>query len=96
MKKGLLLILLTLCVSCTKKLDFTKVKVGMTTKELTDLVGEPKQKQEIPIIGSYWTYDTHLVVVQSDTVNEFLTLEDYKKRIEDVNKGFEDLTKNVK
>jgi hypothetical protein len=95
MKKVLLLAITIMLISCGNKADFTKVKVGMTSKQLIEAVGEPNQKQDLPFVGSYWTYDTHLVVVQSDTVNEFLTNEDFKKRMEEVNKGLEELNKSI-
>lgn len=95
MKKLLLLIALTLFISCGKA-DFTKVKVGMTTSELIDVVGQPNEKQEASIAGTYWQYETHLVVIQKDTVNEFMTNEEFKQRMEDFTKGLEKLRDSLK
>jgi hypothetical protein len=95
MKKiAFLSVLFALTVSCKNEADFSKVKVGMKTQDLLTLVGEPNSKDEIPMAGTYWNYDTHLVVVQSDTINEFLTQAEFKKRMEEVAKGIEDLGKN--
>lgn len=95
MKKLLLLTALTLFISCSKA-DFTKVKVGMATSELVDVVGQPNEKQDASIAGTYWQYDTHLVVIQKDTVNEFMTNEEFKQRMEDFTKGLEKLRDSLK
>ena len=67
MKKLLLLATAILCISCNSK-DFSKVKVGMTVKQVTDLVGEPKEKQDNPLFGKWYVYDKNIVVFFNDTV----------------------------
>ena len=96
MKKLLLLSVVAMLFSCSKEADFTKIKVGMKSSEVIALVGEPKTKTETGIAGTWWSYDTHLVVIQNDTVNEFDTNENVKKRMEEVTKGLDDLNETVK
>ena len=93
MKKIILLLSIAIMfISCGKKADFTKVKVGMTTNQLIELVGEPNTKTETGIAGNWWAYDTHLVVIQSDTVNELDTNENVKKRMQEVSEGLKKLS----
>lgn len=97
MKKTLLIALIAIAfTACKKEADFSKIKPGMKSSEVTELVGEPNQKQEMAIAGTYWNYDTHLVVIQADTVAECLSQEDYKKRMTEFNEGMEKLQKEMK
>jgi len=94
MKKVLLLAIAIIFVSCSK--DFSKVKVGMTVKEVTDLVGEPKEKQDNPLFGKWYVYDKNIVVFFNDTVTKSMTTEELKESMKEVNKGLEDLSKSLK
>ncbi|MGR3790686.1 hypothetical protein ACUXZJ_07220 [Flavobacterium sp. TN-1] len=81
MKKIILTLSFILAVSCNKA-DFSKIKVGMATKEVVHLVGEPKEKQEIALLGaSYWIYDTHIVAMVDNKVEGCLTKEEFGKQM---------------
>jgi hypothetical protein len=96
MKKELLLAIATIFVSCGNKADFAKVKIGMTVKQVTDLVGEPKEKQDNPLFGKWYVYDKNVVVFFNDTVTKNMTNDELESSMKEVNAGFEDLSKSLK
>jgi hypothetical protein len=62
--------LLVLLAACHGNADFSKVKVGMHSKDVVSLVGEPGNKT--PMMGvEWWSYDkdNKLIVMESDTVS---------------------------
>ncbi|MFK7099488.1 hypothetical protein V3471_00635 [Flavobacterium oreochromis] len=86
MKKVIGIALCLLTIACSKA-DFSKIKSGMTTKEVTALVGEPKEKQEIAFLGaSYWVYETHVVTMVDGKVERCLTNEEFGKQMQDFTK----------
>ena len=96
MKKIVVLLATIILISCSKSSDFSQIKVGMKASEVVELVGEPKTKTETGIAGSWWAYETHLVVIQADTVNECSTNEDVKKRMQEVSEGLENMSDSLK
>ena len=95
MKKVLLLAMAIIFISCNSK-DFSKVKVGMTIKQVTDLVGEPKDKQDNPLFGKWYIYDKNIIVFNYDTVTKSMTNEELKQSMKELNKGLEDLSNSLK
>jgi outer membrane protein assembly factor BamE (lipoprotein component of BamABCDE complex) len=89
MKKAFLLAIAIIFISCNSN-NFSKVKVGMTVKQVTDLVGEPKEKQEL--FGKWYIYDENIIVFFNDTVTKSMTKEELKQSMKEVNKGLKDLS----
>ena len=71
MKKILLLSIITIFLSCSKTANFDKLEVGMTSKEVIDLVGEPTEKTDF-LGAKVWVYKEgdvgHMVTILADTV----------------------------
>lgn len=96
MKKLLTVLAITFAlISCNKKPDFTKVKIGMQVKDVIELVGEPQGKQDASPFGTFYAYKTHIIVFQADTVVGIKTLDEVKKSMEGFNKGLDSLSKTI-
>ena len=69
MKKLLLFTVAIIFASCTKSADFTKIKKGMKLDDVVALVGEPKEKKDIPFINAkFYMYDHNVVVFMNEKV----------------------------
>ena len=98
MKKVLLLSIITIFLSCSKTANFDKLKVGMTSKEVVDLVGEPTEKS--PLFGAeVWIYKVgdsgHMVTMNSDTILGHKSIEEFAESLKDLDKGFKKITEGI-
>jgi outer membrane protein assembly factor BamE (lipoprotein component of BamABCDE complex) len=69
MKKPILLSLLGLTACAGNSSKFSKLKTGMHTKQVVELVGEPESKNPI-FTGEWWMYtkQNKMIVINNDTV----------------------------
>lgn len=80
MKKLVLLLTAIFMFSCNKQADFTQIKKGMTLQQVVDLVGEPKEKQEIPFMNAkFYKYEKDVVVFVNDSVTRCEKTADFAK-----------------
>jgi hypothetical protein len=84
MKKLLFAVLALVLVSCTK--DVNKVKIGMKSVEVEQILGKPEDVGELPSGGQMWKYgENQMVVIQGDTVQSVVP--DVQKYLEEKGKG---------
>ncbi len=80
--KKLLLIALVFIFSCSGK-DASKVEVGMSPEKVIEVAGEPKNKNKLFGAEMYF-YDTHVIVIENDSVKSIKTMEEYGKALENL------------
>ena len=95
MKKVLLLSMFVLCLSCKKEVDFTKVKVGMTVKEVVAIVGEPTAQQDNPLLGKWYVYEKNVVVFNKDTVVKSSTAKELEKTFSTIMTDLDSLNSTI-
>ena len=95
MKKLLLLTVAIIFASCTKSVDFTKIKKGMKLDDVVALVGEPKEKKNIPIFGTWYVYDKYIIVFLNNKVEKCQTKAELEKKLEGFNVVLDNLSKSV-
>lgn len=84
MKKILFALLALALASCTK--DVTKVKIGMKSAEVEQILGKPDDVGEMGKDGLLWKYgENQMVVIQDDTVASVVP--DVQKYLEGAGKG---------
>ena len=99
--KIIVLFLLALLMSCSKTSDFAKVKKGMTSKQVFELVGDPIDKQEIPfpLMAKFLIYETHVVVIVNDTVTRCETkkefAEGFKKNLGNLSEDLNNINQSI-
>ncbi len=90
---GLLAIFL---VSCHQEPDFSKIKPGMKTDEVTAILGRPASRK--PMMDSeWWLYNDpgkHMLIIRNDTVVKCTTQGDAMKVMEENLHRFDSLNKN--
>ena len=85
-----------LLISCSSNKDFSKIKPGMTEKEVVSLVGEPKEKIPMPISIVYWRYtdnENHVIVFEGGKVTTVVTQgdkEEFIQKVDSVKSGHKD------
>lgn len=98
MKKVLLLSIITIFLSCSKTANFEKLNVGMTSKEVVDLVGEPTEKTDL--FGSeIWIYKVgesgHMVTITSDTISGHQSMEKFAESLKDLDKELKNMAEGI-
>jgi len=93
MKKILFIVIVLVLFSCNKG-SFKDLKEGMTSKEVIELVGKPKQKQPLFNI-EYWVYGEYFLTLKNDTLTNVFTKEEMKKGFEKFGKGLDSLNKSL-
>lgn len=66
-------------VSCNCN-PFEDVSVGISSKQLTDIVGEPDSICD-EFFNQVWHYKTHLVTIENDTVKQVSSIAEIKAEI---------------
>ena len=98
MKKILLLSIITIFLSCSKTANFDKLKVGMTSKEVIDLVGEPMEKTDF-FGAEMWIYKVgdsgHMVTISSDTITGHKSSEELAESLKGLDKDFEKMAEGI-
>lgn len=99
MKKILFITSLALFISCSKSADFSKMKVGMTTNDLINLLGEPEDKTDL-FGAEIWMYKDgktgHLITIINDTVAGFKGGSELEESLKDINSDIEELDKTIR
>ena len=83
-----------LLTNCSGSFDQSKVKEGMSTKELVDVLGEPTEKLPLTRHVSFWRYedDNTVMIEHGKVVNVgIMTDEDYRNTVEDLNNAMDSL-----
>ena len=93
MKKILLIILATMAIGCTSK-DFSKIKVGMKTSEVKQLVGEPDEQTQVFGMTMLMYKDGdegHLITIVADTVAGYKGGKELEKAMTELSEGVQDI-----
>ncbi|MDB5281790.1 MAG: hypothetical protein JWO06_865 [Bacteroidota bacterium] len=86
MKKIVFLLALGL-TACGNKHDISKVKIGMTGKQVEAIMGTPDEKVIKPVNQEWWQYgENQLIVIQTDTVK--IVVPDVSVASEDIKRSF--------
>lgn len=86
-------------IACNTKKDFTKVKEGMTKKEVINILGEPTQKTSGIEDITYWNYkdgEGHIVVFDADTVSNVTNTKKIEKELDEFSKAIDTFSTNAK
>lgn len=96
MKKILLLLSVIMLTSCSNKPDFSKIKKGMSVKEVTDIVGSPSKQQDNPMLGKWYVYGDNIIIFQNDTVTKSTTKKEFEKSLDSFMTDLDSLDTTIK
>ncbi|GAC1427159.1 MAG: hypothetical protein NVS9B7_14020 [Flavisolibacter sp.] len=71
-----LLLVALLLIACNSHKDFSKVRNGMTEREVVEAVGKPKEKVKMPMSIVWWRYtdkENHVVVMEGGNVTNVIS-----------------------
>lgn len=96
MKKLLIILAVGTLTACAAK-DINDVKEGMSSKEVTEIAGEPSEKVSMPLEIEWWIYKEEkvLLIFESDTVSKVTSQKELEESIKDVEKGMQDLEDEI-
>ncbi|WP_462319598.1 hypothetical protein [Marinilabilia sp.] len=92
MKKLLIILAIAMLTACATK-DINDVKEGMSSKEVTEIAGEPSEKVSMPLEIEWWIYEEEevLLIFENDTVSKVTSQRELEESIKGVEKGMKDL-----
>ena len=92
MKKLLIILAIAMLTACTTK-DINDVKEGMSSKEVTEIAGEPSEKVSMPLEIEWWIYEEEevLLIFENDTVSKVTSQKELEESIKGVEKSMKDL-----
>lgn len=96
MKKSLLIITALIAFACSKSPDFGKIQKGMKSTEVIKLIGKPLTKTTVFGGIQWWDYNTHMVVINSDTVVNCASKEEIEKGFKDLSNGLDSIQNALK
>ena len=96
MKKLLIILAIAMLTACATK-DINDVKEGMSSKEVTDIAGEPGEKVNMPLDIEWWIYkkENVLLILENDTVSKVTSQKKLEESLKDFQKGMEDIEDEI-
>ena len=96
MKRFLFITMVVLASACAKSDKFAKIENGMKSSEVVDILGTPEDKTNVFGDIEWWDYNTHIVVIDADTVVNCISKKEAEKEAEELQESLDSLSSNVK
>jgi hypothetical protein len=96
MKKLFFFFAIALLAACSTQ-DISDVKVGISSAEVMDIVGEPTEKVTMPLEIEWWIYkeDKVLLILENDTVSKVTSQKEIEESLKDFNDGMDNIQKEI-
>ena len=93
--KKIFLCALVLTLACCGKANFSEIKIGMTVKEVENLVGKPDKQQDNPMFGKWYVYKDNIVIFNNDTVVKSTTKKEFENKLDNFTKSLDSIGSNI-